>query len=144
MLIVNPLVAEALEVQFEALQLDAFAIGRVRERQRAEIRLAGLRADRCKLRADDLDHIIAAWKLVLKRLQQVAGLRGWHRHRLLLPFPGDCAMMSCEGTGDRRQGRGDRGQKSNTNHMRIAEIYASLQGEGLLTRHAERLCARER
>ena len=74
-LVKNALVAEALQVELQALQLDALLVGRVRDRERAEVGLAGLRAHRRELRRDDLDLVIAVGKLVFERFQQVAKVR---------------------------------------------------------------------
>src|SRR4051812_5496253 len=59
-LVEDALVAEALEVHLQTFQLDALLLGRVGERERAEIGLARHRADRSELGADDFDDVIAA------------------------------------------------------------------------------------
>ena len=68
----DALVPKALQVRLETLELDALLSGRVGERQRAEIGLAGLGADGRELGADDFDDIVAAGKLVVKGFQKVA------------------------------------------------------------------------
>ena len=71
-LVEDPFVAERLQVQFEAFELDADAIGHVAEREGAEIGLAGLGTDRRELRADDLDRVVPIGKQSRERLEQVA------------------------------------------------------------------------
>src|SRR5262245_2216026 len=58
-LVENSLVAKALQIHLQALELDALPIGRIGKRERPEVGLARLRANRSELRANDLDHIIA-------------------------------------------------------------------------------------
>lgn len=76
-LVEDALVAEALEVHLQALQLNALLFGRVRECERAEIGLAGFGADRGEFGTDDFDDVIAAGKLVVEGFQEVAGIF-WH------------------------------------------------------------------
>ena len=75
-LVENALVAKALQIHLQALQLDALLVGRVGERERAEIGLAGLGTNRRELGADDFDDVIAAGKLVVECFQDVAGVGG--------------------------------------------------------------------
>ena len=71
-LVKNALVAELLQIELQAFQLDALAAGTIGERQRAEIGLARLGADRRELGADDLDRIVAVGKLIVKGFQSLA------------------------------------------------------------------------
>ena len=66
-------VAKGLQIDFQALQLNA-TVGRdVAKRERAEVWLAGFRTDRGELGADDLDEVVAAGKLVREGFQQIPG-----------------------------------------------------------------------
>src|SRR5262245_59077017 len=58
-LVVDPLVAERLQVHLERLELHARPVGGVGERNGAKVRLAGDGADAGELGADDLDGIVA-------------------------------------------------------------------------------------
>ena len=97
-LVENPLVAELLEIELEALQLHALPAGNVGESQGAEVRLARLRAHRGELRADDLDGIIPAGVLIVEGLQDVAETR----RSLAGSFPGSdyCGMRQGLRKGD--------------------------------------------
>lgn len=70
MLVENSLIAKRLQIELEALQFDAQSIGDIPKRQASEVRLSRLRADRRKLRTDDLDLIVTIGKLIFERLQQ--------------------------------------------------------------------------
>jgi hypothetical protein len=70
----NALIAKALQVHLQAFQLDALPVGRVGERERAEIGLPRFRTDRRELGTDDLDDVVAAGKLIVERFQEVAGV----------------------------------------------------------------------
>jgi len=64
-------VAIALQIEFQALEFDAFFGGDVGEGQGSEVGLAGLGADRGELGADDLDLVIPLRELVVEGLEQV-------------------------------------------------------------------------
>ena len=70
-LVEDSLVAEGLEIQFQALQFHAGLIGHVAEREGAEVWLAGLRADRGELWTDMLNGVITARELVGKGLKLI-------------------------------------------------------------------------
>ena len=65
-LVKDSLIAETLQVKLQAFELNTLLVGRVGDRQRAEVRLAGARAHRREFRSDDLDLVIAVGKLVFK------------------------------------------------------------------------------
>lgn len=70
--VIDALVAEALQVKLEALQFDADFVGRVGDRNRAEVGLARFRTDGRELRRGDFDLIIAIGKLILEGFEQIA------------------------------------------------------------------------
>lgn len=70
-LVEDALVAELLEIHFQAFEFDAAVGGRVAEGKDAEVGLARLGAERGELRGDDFDGVIAAGKLVLEGFQEV-------------------------------------------------------------------------
>ena len=75
-LIKNSAVAEAAAGTTSGSSAPRSAASGRRERERAEIRLTGLRADRGELGANNLDGVFPIGKLVLKRLQnQTIGVR---------------------------------------------------------------------
>jgi hypothetical protein len=86
-LVEDSLVAEALQVDLQALELDAFFVGRVGDRDGAEVGLAGLRADRGELGRDDFDLVIAGGKLVFECFQQRAKVGHW-----AAPVDGPCIV----------------------------------------------------
>jgi 7-cyano-7-deazaguanine synthase len=72
MLVENAHIAILLQVQLQALQFHALRRGHVVERKRAEIGLAGARADGCELRADYLNGIFPIRVLILERFEYIA------------------------------------------------------------------------
>src|SRR5690242_21698546 len=64
MLVEDPAIAKLEEVELQALQLQASRVGDILDDDRAEIGLAGLRADGRELRVGDLDLVVAARELV--------------------------------------------------------------------------------
>ena len=84
-LVIDSLVAEPLEIEFQRLQLDTAVVGHVRVGNCAEVGLAGLGTDTGKLRADDLDGEIAPGIGIGKRFQlavvrqRCVGLRDFAR-----------------------------------------------------------------
>jgi hypothetical protein len=63
------LVAVAVDVQLERLQLDTALIGHVAEGDRGEVREAGERAETGELRAGERDLVVAVARPVLEALQ---------------------------------------------------------------------------
>src|SRR5262249_35088684 len=82
LLVEDALIAEALEVEFQGLELDARFTGCVRERDCAEIRLTGLWADAGELGTDDLDGKFPARSRIRERLQLLGGRRLGRFHAL--------------------------------------------------------------
>ncbi len=82
-LVENPLVAVALQIEFEGLQLHAQLRWCVGEGDGAEIRLARLGTEARELRTDDLDGVIAAGVLVGKGFQLRGGRRACSRENVL-------------------------------------------------------------
>jgi len=68
-LIEDAFASKRLQVQFQTLELHAKLVRNVAKRERAEIGLARLRAQRRKLRTDDFDAIVATQKLICKRFK---------------------------------------------------------------------------
>src|SRR4029079_3051894 len=69
-LVEDAFVAKALQVELQALELDALSVWGVGDRQRAEIGLARHGADRREFGADDFDGVIAAGKLIVESFQE--------------------------------------------------------------------------
>lgn len=64
----DALVTKFLQIHFQAFQLNANFVRNVLKGQQAKIWLACFGANRRELRAGYLNHVVALWKLVLKRL----------------------------------------------------------------------------
>ena len=70
MLVIDPAVAVADEIELQALQLEAGRVGDVLDDDRPEIGLARLGADGREFRVGDLDLVVAARELVGERFHQ--------------------------------------------------------------------------
>ena len=68
----NALVAELDQVVFEGPQLDAEAVGHVRDANLAEVGQPGLRTDRCELGTSDGNLVVAVRLRIGKRLERRA------------------------------------------------------------------------
>src|SRR4051812_28565986 len=68
----DSLVTEALQVELQTFQLDAFFVGSVGDSECPEIWLASLRADRGELGSHNSDFVVAGWKLVFESFQKRA------------------------------------------------------------------------
>ena len=64
------------DLQFEAFQLDAFAVRHVVEIERREVRLAGLRAQAGKLRYFHVNPVVAARLRIRERRERFGGGAG--------------------------------------------------------------------
>mgnify|MGYP006158704859 CR=1 FL=1 len=65
-LVKNALIAELLQIHFQALQFQTKLIGAIYEGQRTKVGLACLGTDRGEFRTLDLNRIVAMWKWILK------------------------------------------------------------------------------
>ena len=86
-LVEDSLVAVTLQVVLQALELDALFVGRIRDRDSAEVGLASFGADRGELRGLDFDLVIAVGELILEGFKEVA--RIGHR---AAPVEGPCIV----------------------------------------------------
>src|SRR5258706_5318080 len=80
-LVEDPAAAKGLEVELQALELHAEAIGDVVDAYGPEVRLAGLGADRGELRTRVLDRVVAAGVAIRE------GLESGHAQRHCTPSP---------------------------------------------------------
>ena len=85
-LIKDAFVAIGKEIDLEAFHLDAELVGDVCDRQRPEVRLARLRAERRELRADRFDRVVPVGAGVWKGFQQVTGGCGHGRESHVAEF----------------------------------------------------------
>lgn len=76
----NSFVAEFLQVEFEALELDTLLVRNVAKHERSEIGLAGFRTDRSEFGTHDFDAILSVRVGVVKALELVGkrcSRHGW-------------------------------------------------------------------
>lgn len=73
----DPLISKLLQIEFQALELDACLVRHVSKHQRAKIRLAGFRADRGEFRASDFDGILATGIGVVEALELIGEGCSW-------------------------------------------------------------------
>jgi hypothetical protein len=67
----NTFVAEPLQVQLKALELDTLLVRNVAKHERSEVWLAGFRTDRSEFGTHDFDAILSVWVGVVEALELV-------------------------------------------------------------------------
>jgi len=86
-LVEDALITEREEVQFQALHLDAAAVGHVRNRDRSKVRLTRHRAYAGELREDEFDLVVPLGARVRERVEDRARLGLLAVRRRAVTFP---------------------------------------------------------
>lgn len=121
----DPFISEALKVQFEAFEFHAKFVWDISKNQHPKIRLASFWADGRKLWAANFNLIVAVRKAVFENFEFFAEIC-WH-----LQSPS--AQVRYFGTRSRNGSMQRKPLNRKGAFIRICEIYASNQGEGILT-----------
>ena len=61
-----------LKVQFQALEFNAASICNIAKGECTKVRLASFWTDRSKFRTNNFDEVVAVWKLIFKRLENIS------------------------------------------------------------------------
>ena len=81
----DPLIAKLLQIQFQALELDAQLAWYIAKDQCPKVGLSGFRANRRKLRTGNFDFVSAVGKTILENFELVLKRSG-HRRKFSLGF----------------------------------------------------------